>query len=239
MREIREELNSDDIVVSLSLGKDSIATLYLCSLVFKNIYCMFGEQLPGRRVDVEYANYLRNFFPKIKCIRFFPHPVFQRYWNEQIFRKHTQLDDPFFLNGGERDILAYEADYESLGNYMLWENGITPGQIYQAVGVKMSDSLNRRIALKKTGYINHKRKLIYPVKDFSTQDVYQLLKYKNIKLHPDYKHYGSTFEGMASKYWVNAYRKDPETWNLIKMYFPMAETYVMKDFFKRRTNGKP
>lgn len=237
MQEIRE-IVGPTIGLSLSLGKDSIASLILCNEVFDNIYCLFGEQLPTRSCDVKYANYLRKFFPKVKCINFYPHRVFVDYISNGIYRKHSDLKDPFFLNGGETDEDVYSLSYEDMANNMFLEYGIDPSDKYQAVGVKMSDSLNRRMALSRTGYINFKNRTFFPIRDFSTENVYEIIRLKGIKLHPDYLIYGSTFEGMAAKYWVNAYRKDPETWSLIKAYFPMAEAYVFRDLFKRRQNGQ-
>ena len=80
--------------------------------------------------------------------------------------------------------------------------------------------------------------MVYPIRDFSVLKVFDLFKYKGIRLHPDYKYYGSSFDGMAAKYWVKAYTSDPDTWNLIESYYPMAKTYVYKDIFKRELNEK-
>ena len=235
MKEIRKAVGSDTIVVSLSLGKDSIATLALCSMVFKNIYCFVAEMLPKRMRDRQYAEYIREFFPNIRKINFYPHPVFVKELSNDQFKLHTHYKDPFYENGEEEpEGFDYDYSYETLKNHLLLESGIDPTNIYQAVGVKMSDSLNRRISLNRIGYVNYKEKIVYPVRDFTTNGIYNFLKYKGIKLNPDYEFYGSSFDGISAKYWVNAYRKDPETWEMITAYNPMAKAYVYKDLFKRQ-----
>lgn len=236
MRELRETVGSGNIVLSLSLGKDSVASLILCSLVFDNIFCVTGEQLPRRARDRKYAEYLRQRFPKIRDMRFYPHPIFLDKLNENAFASPEMLVDPFCERGGEPEDL-YGYHYEGMKADICHQNGLDPDTIYQAVGVKMSDSVRRRISLTRIGYINYKDKLIYPIRDFSVKQVYELLKFKGIRLHPDYKYYGSSFDGMGAKYWVKAYRSDPETWSYIEAYFPMAKTYVYKDLFKREMNS--
>lgn len=237
MKEIRREVGSDSVIVSLSLGKDSVACLILCSMVFDKIYCMVGEQIPGRRVDREYAAYLRKCFPKIQRINFYPHPRFLEKWNDGIFRRHTQYADPFLERGGdEPESDTYQYDYRAMKNHLAIECGLDPTNTYQAVGVKMSDSMNRRISLTRIGYIKHSEHTIYPVRDYTGRSVFELLKYKGIRLHPDYQHYGSSFDGMSAKYWVKASRSDPETWRRITHYFPMAKAYVYRDIFKREMN---
>ena len=110
LREIRRAVDSENIVLSLSLGKDSVASLILLSMVFKNVYCIVGEQLPNRKRDREYAKYLQKRFPCIKKINFYPHPRFIDRINNEGFFKPDQLHDPFYLSGGEpeKDLYGYD-----------------------------------------------------------------------------------------------------------------------------------
>lgn len=236
MKELRREVGSDDVILSLSLGKDSVACLILLNMVFKNIYCMVGEQLPGRPSDRRYAAYLQDKFPSIRKINFYPHPLFLDKLNEGAFKSHTQLKDPFFEGHGEGDEYVYKYDYSGMRNNLALECGLNPLTTYQAVGVKMADSMQRRISLTRIGYVKREDLTIYPVRDYTPRTIYELIKYKGLRLHEDYKHYGSSFDGMAAKYWVKAYRSDPETWEWIEKYYPMAKTYVYKDIFKRQMN---
>lgn len=72
MQEIRDRIGMDEISVNVSLGKDSIATLWLCKQVFKKVHCLFFAQVPGRPRDERYMDYLS----KKLDVEFFvlPHP---------------------------------------------------------------------------------------------------------------------------------------------------------------------
>ena len=111
-------------------------------------------------------------------------------------------------------------------------------ELWTAVGLKKGDSARRRMKLTKVGYLEPKAKMAYPICEYSTRDVYELLKQTGIRLSADYPIYGSSFDAMSLKYWVRAKLNDPETWKYIRLWYPMAPAMIAKDRFRREKYGK-
>jgi len=193
------------------------------------------SQCPGRESETKYIGYVEKKF-NVK-IHVYPHPEIVNAIMYESYFRHTEVFDPFFEDP-EHDkndflhVTEFPGNYKDLlGSY--FKNSLGKPNLWTAIGIKAGDSVRRQKRLLEVGYADHKKKWLYPIAKYSSNDVYSLLEKIGVKLHEDYLHYGSSFDGISMKYWVRAYKNDPKTWEQIKFWYPMAETMIARDRFRR------
>lgn len=92
---------------------------------------------------------------------------------------------------------------------------------YICVGIKKSDSLDRRFA-KET------KTKKFPILDFTDKDVIKIIQENNCKLPRDYLIWGCTLDGYTAKWTIPFKRELPEEFERAKKYLPLLEVDIMR-----------
>lgn len=158
---------TDSVIVSVSLGKDSLVSLDLCKTYIKNVYAVFGYLLK----DLDYQ---QDMIKKIK----------KRY-NIQVLQIPAGVRNDLFHAG--------YLNYQRLHNIpdITDEDFFNTAREYFGVewiarGFKAADSVMRMMSIKKYGYIRKDTKIFMPVANFNKKALDQYIKEKAIEFPEEY-----------------------------------------------------
>jgi len=119
------------------------------------------------------------------------------------------------------DGLGWSAYTTDVYNRVLAD--VCPDKMH-ALGLRVSDGINRAAALKKYGAVRDKK--WFPIGSFFISDVVALIKKHNLKLSPDYELFGMSFE--SPRYWMMPLIKKnlPKTFARIKQQYPLVNLLI-------------
>lgn len=226
IRRAREELGIDRVMVGISGGKDSLATLDLCCEHFPPgcVHGYFLYLVPGLSFQERYLAYLERRF-RLSITRL-PHWMLSFWFQENHFRHQTAVRHTTRLTR-IRDVEAHL-------------RAIT-GVEWFATGEKCCDSLERNTQIVQCGGINPQRRRIFPLGFWSHAAVYNYIKQKNIALPPEY----ATADGGSASSFGSFWERDikmirehyPDDFAKIKKMFPLIESqgvrYSLRDEMKK------
>lgn len=167
LRDVHE--STDTILVGLSGGKDSLATLDLCVKEFgsKNVQCYFMYFVKGLRCVETMIHYCERRY-KVK-VHYFPH------WRLGRAYKYAQYMPHIANASGWRDMKLTDIEQAARS---------ASGCEWLAYGQRMTDSLERRAMLHKLCGIDRKAKRVYPLWEWNAQAVFAYLRQKQIPMPP-------------------------------------------------------
>lgn len=217
------------VTLGFSCGKDSLICLDILRRADVEVIPIYFYIVPGLEfINDNIKMYERHF--GIKVVKL-PHPILYDYVNHQDWQTLDRT----------KDLLEYDLDketFESLREWYLSEDlGIDADSIPDVAGIKMADSLNRRLMIRKIGYHDKPKNKLYLAKDFTNNEVYDYLKLRGIPLTPDYKLFGRSWDGLNYHYSFGVRKSYPKDWAKIKEYFPLIELEILRyEQFKRIKN---
>lgn len=199
---------TDSVLVSFSMGKDSIVTMDLCAKYFRNVQPFFMYLVPGLKFqDEALAKYEKHYDVDIIRVPHFENADFYRYGS---FR------DP--------DYSVPRVKIRGIYEYLRKETGIK----WIAGGEKINDSIVRRAMLKHSGSIDVERGRFYPVMYWTDKEIKQYIKMNNL-LYPKFnRELGFSFHSLAGKELSAIKQIYPEDYNRIIKFFPEARAGVLQ-----------
>lgn len=205
----KKNTSFDSVLVGLSMGKDSLATLDICSKIYKKVIPFYLYIHPDLRHVKEKMEEVEDKY-NVKVLKY-PHVALSILLNASVYRIGYQGQTPKY-------------NHLELYNYIRKDTSVD----YIAVGIKTSDSMIRSAMIKSLALrgIDHKRRILYPIYNYKKNDV--LDKCKEIGIKPlTYK--GKVTDGLNVDYetlkWMidNGYEDD---YKKITKIFPLAKTLI-------------
>lgn len=208
---------TDSVLVSFSMGKDSIVTLDLCKKYFKHVEAFFMYLVPHLKFqDEALAKY-------------------ERHYNMKIIRVPHFEDGDFYRFGSFRDP-DYSVPRVKINNiyeYLREKTGID----WIAGGEKINDSIVRRAMLKHSGSIDVKRRRFYPVMYWTDKQIKEYIRLNGL-LYPEFnRKLGFSFHSLAGKELSAIKKIYPEDYQRILKFFPEAKAGVLQyETYKKRSD---
>lgn len=201
---------SEAVLVGLSGGKDSLVTLDLCAEIFPRVEAWFMYLVDGLRVAESMIDYCerryRRVVPTFKVHRV-PHWMLSHYFKHAIYRSHvTELSRMPAIK------------FIDIEHYVQDKSGI----LWNAMGHRMADSLERRGMLHKLAGIDEKAHRVYPLWQWSKRDVYAYLRAKRIPL--------PTRLDDRAQWNTSGIRLSPDTIRALKTKFPADYKKILEVF---------
>lgn len=199
---------TDSVLVSFSMGKDSIAVLDLCFKYFKTVQSFFMYMVPGLKFQEEaLAKYEHHYHTKIIRVPHFETADFYRFGS---FR--------------DADYSVPRVKIRQIYDYLRQKTGI----YWIAGGEKINDSIVRRAMLKHSGSIDEQRLRFYPIMYWTDKEVKQYIKMNGL-LYPKFnRELGFSFHSLAGKELSAIKHIYPQDYERILKFFPEAAAGVLR-----------
>ncbi|MEI2416202.1 phosphoadenosine phosphosulfate reductase [Orrella sp. JC864] len=202
-----------ETLLAFSLGKDAVAAWLGIQRHFARVIPVYMYLVPGLEFVQESIDYYERFFGE-RIIQM-PHPSLHRWLNGHIFRPPQQcavVEQAGLPNHSYEDVFAA----------VRQDHGLDPGLMY-ATGVRAADSPMRLVALKTHGSIHEKGLKYHPVWDWKKADLLREFRRAGVKLAPDYRVFGRTFDGLDVRFLGPMKRHFPRDYQRVLEMFPLAE----------------
>lgn len=215
LQRARNEFGIDSVIVGVSGGLDSIATLSLCRSTFSRVEAYFMYVVPGLSFQERYLQYLERRFG-VELLRI-PHWAVARSLRGATFRHATPSS-----------VSVPALKMSDVDAYIRRQFGID----WIATGEKANDSLERAAQIKRCGGIHEGRKRIFPLATWSHADVANHLARERIVAPPDYRlrpaetHRGNFDYLLSFDEIVPIKEHFPEDFEKIKQVFPLIEAQI-------------
>lgn len=233
-------IDSETVILKQSLGKDAVLSLDILKSEGFNVINVYNAWIPNLPSDVEYIKYLNTLYTNMKWVVSVHRTTMMDF--QDLSYMTLEATDHFFHIAKKYE--DFDIDAETKVNYVKEK---VP-DAWLAIGLKKSDSPRRRVTLNKfSGNMNHSKKVVYPVAEYTNEQVWSELKARGIKLHPHYQMFGRSFEGLCGKYLPALYhyaekddgsrlhqvaKKDIE---YIESIFPLAKAkYIQQKLLEKR-----
>jgi len=208
---IRHEAG-DTLMLSFSLGKDSIAA-WIALRDYFNVVPYFLYSVPGLTFEEESLAYFERKFGT-RIIRL-PHQ-----------NLYTRLND-FVYQPPQRCRYIEAAGfpyykYEDIRKWACQAAGLPEDTMY-ATGVRAYDTPYRRTAIRTHGPITRSEHKFHAIWDWSLDDVIESIRGAGMKLPPTYKVFGSSFDNLGARYLVPMKRHYPEDYKRLLEWYPLAD----------------
>ena len=96
-------------------------------------------------------------------------------------------------------------------------------RLSEADGLKACDSLERRTMLRTHGPMREDSLKCSVIWDWGAQEVRDYLDSFGIKGPPDYAMFGTSFDGLSSRFTREIKKRYPEDYEIIKAWFPLID----------------
>ena len=209
-----QEQVTDTVILSFSMGKDSIAALDLAYKHFEHVFPFFMYLVPG----LEFQE---------RDLRWYEH----RY-NTHIIRVPHFEDSEFYRYGSFREpdetvpVVKIGDIYASIREQT--------GAEWIVGGEKIADSIVRRPMLKRSGCIDEGRGRFYPLIDWHKADVLKYIKLNRLYMPKFQRELGFSFHSLAGKELSVIKRVYPSDYQRILQFFPEAEAGVIQyEYYKK------
>jgi 3'-phosphoadenosine 5'-phosphosulfate sulfotransferase (PAPS reductase)/FAD synthetase len=215
-RQVREV--SDKVVLSFSMGKDSIAAYNMLKRYWdvKDIYPVFLYMIPGLRFQEEQLSYYEGVFGQ--RIKRMPNPSLPLQIDANMYQSPDRVDIIFDAN-------MYRHSYDEVFTAAKIDLGLS-ADTYTAVGVRSADSVMRRASIARHGAINKKRKQFFPVFDWKIADIVSSIRDSKIKLPYDYRIWGKSFDGLDYRFLKGLKQYFPDDYKAVLDYFPFIHLEI-------------
>lgn len=210
----------DTAILAFSTGKDSIAAWLQMRKYFKRIVPYYCYCVPGLAFVEKSLAYYEDFFGT--HIYRLPHRSFYRWLRNLTFQppEHVTKIEATPMPGPEYD--------DGMIGQIIREKLNLPEDTYVGMGVRMADSPLRRAGLKNHGCINHGQKRFYPVYDWKKADLLREFDAAGVKLPPDYRIFGRTFDGIDYRFLKPLKEAYPEDYARVLEWFPLADLELFR-----------
>jgi hypothetical protein len=207
-------------ICSFSMGKDSIAAYIQMKKYFDRVIPVFYYIVPGLEFQRKSLEYYQNEVFKDERIIQVPSPAIYRQLAYYMYQHPGAVD-------ALHDADIYIPHYDEL--FMIVKAGLgLPGDTYTGVGVRITDSLNRRFSIKRYGAENAKRCQFYPVFDWTNDVLISEIRQSGIKLPVDYRIWGRSFDGFHYKFLKPLKDHFPDDFERVKALYPFVELELLR-----------
>ena len=204
---------TDSVIVAFSGGKDSVVTMDLCKRYIKNVYVFFMYYVN----DLSFQNRIVEWCERKYGVTVLRLPHFEV--SEFINNGCYCVEDPNSPIIKINDIYAYVRQYF--------------GCEWIAAGERVADSMWRRAMIKQSGYIDHKRKRLYPVANFNKSHILSYIKANKLKISEEHDILGHSFNGLQAESLLAIKAKYPNDFEKIRKVFPFCMTEIKRmEFFR-------
>lgn len=215
LQRAKSEFNIDEVIVGVSGGYDSVATLSLCRSHLSRVSAFFMYVVPDLEFQERYLQYLERRFD-VSILRI-PHWAVSRSLRGAAFRHATpqSVETPVLKMA---DIDAFVRQRFNVA--------------WIATGEKANDSLERAAQIKKCGGINSTRKRLFPLATWTHGDVTSYLARERIMSPPDYRlrppntHRGNFDYLLSFDELIPIAEHFPDDFARIKQVFPLVESQL-------------
>ena len=205
---------SPSVLVGLSGGKDSLATLELCLAAFSHVEAFLMEMVPGLECERgPVAAAARRAHVELHCV---PHWHLSHYLKTGVFAPRCRGLGRF-RNVRQRDVEAL----------LRKRTGIQ----WVAYGHRMDDGASRRFYLRKRGVIDWQHLRLAPLYDWRTREVLQFLRAHKISPPPArYGTAGRRVTGFDLTERCLSWLRDnhPKDYQRVLEFFPDAHAVVIR-----------
>lgn len=194
---------TDSVIMSFSMGKDSIVAYDLCCQYFKHVYPFFMYLVRG----LEFQE---------RTLRWY-----ERKYGNEIIRV------PHFENSNLMKYGAYR-DYDdnvpitTINDTYDYVRDMT-GAEWIADGERITDSIVRRAMIKHSGAIDVKRKVFHPVANWHKDDVLKYIQYKQLYLSREQTKIGFSLASLDGRELSIIHEMYPNDYQKILEIFPFAD----------------
>lgn len=199
---------TDSVIVAFSGGKESAATLDLCTRYFEHVAAFFLYIVPGLSFQERQLEWYEKRYG-VEIMRL-PHPMVSEFMRYGTYRD----PDPGVKVMGINDVYSF----------VRWYTGMW----WIAAGERIDDSIVRRAMIKHSGTIDEQRGRIYPVATWSKKEVFAYMKAKRLRLGGDSRALGFSFRGLEGNQLHAIKQKFPEDYEKIRAYYPFCESAVRR-----------
>lgn len=177
-----KSLGIDQVIVGVSCGKDSIATLDLCHKHLSRVAAYFLYLVPGLSFQERYLSYLERRYAPLQILRL-PHWSLSRLFRGNTFR--------FVHRGSYKTRILHARDTDA---YLRQQTGID----WIATGEKACDSVERNAMIRRVDGVDTRRRRFWPLAYWQQASTYNHLKTNAIALPPDYSLSAASFQPSSS-----------------------------------------
>jgi len=195
-------LDTDTIGVAMSFGKDSLATLDLCSQVFRHIEAYYLYRIRGLRIIRKWAKFVQDRYGVL--VRMYPHFDLTRCYRYSVLQPHWPE---------ARKVCVLK--FIDLENYFRKDANVE----WVAYGWRRNDSLNRAIIMKTCGGFQPETRRVFPLRAWKRKEVYEYLQKRGIPFPPSL--------GRKDQGGLDFHAGALET---LKAYYPDDYRKVLRDF---------
>lgn len=217
------KLGIDSVIVGVSGGRDSVATLDLCVKHFRTVRAYFMYIVPGIQFQERYLQMLERRY-KVEIVRV-PHFTLPRIMSQGVFRHKTKSTGAL-RKCRQHHLYAYIR--QQLGLHWI------------ALGEKASDSLQRNTQMAQRGGVQTQRGTIMPLAWWSNSDVESYVSSLRIPLAPDYalaasapdalrrSRSGSFSSLLRIDALIQIRERYPDDYERIKRMFPLVDAHIIR-----------
>ncbi len=212
-RHMRETFG-ETILLSFSLGKDSVAAWLQARRYFPRIIPFYMDLIPGGLSFVnEAVTYYEQFFgtPILRV----PNPSLSRMLRNAVYQPSSRLD-------ALQDINVPVVTRDEVEDYIRGLTGVGH-DTYTALGTRAADSAVRRNAVEKFGSVTPARRTFLPVFDWAIDRMHREFAEAGVKLPADYRMFGISFDGVDWRFTEPLKRLRPDDYAKIKRWFPLCD----------------
>lgn len=211
---------SPTILLSFSLGKDSIGAWIKLKKFFKRIIPFYMYSIPDLAFIEKSIRYFEDHF-QTPIIRM-PHPALYRMLANFVFQPPERCHIIEDLR-----ISDFSYSYDALHNELISCCGL-PADTFCANGARCLDNLSRRAGIKKWGSLNPRRRTFMPIYDWNAAQLEQCLRKEKIKLPVDYIMFGRSLDGIDVRFLAPIAERFPEDYKRILEWFPLANLELLR-----------
>lgn len=214
---VREKTN--EVLVFYSGGKDSLVMLDYARKNFDRVVCVFMYFVKGLEHIEKYLRYAAS-FPNVEVVQF-PHWILSTIHKEGIYCKPTPSQKLLKLS----DVVKAAKN----------QTGID----WIFMGMKQSDSMNRRLMLRSYTLesINEKSGIVYPLSRWSKGDVLSYIKINQLPMPINYGVKQSKSSGMvfSEATFLFLRKKYPQDLEKIYTAYPMSRQILFEYDYRQKT----
>lgn len=219
---------TDTVALAFSAGKDSVGAWLMMRRHFKRIVPIYKCLVPGLQFVEDALRYYEDWFGT-KIIRA-PHPSLYRMLSNCLYQPPERVG---ILEAAELE----EFSHEELRDWCMDDLGLPRGT-WIAVGTRACDSPQRRMAFWKHGPQNRKLGTFYPVYDWNKATLYEAIKAAGVKLPPEYRVFGRSWDGIDFRFLYGIRKHWPEDYAKIVEWFPLCELEFVRYEMHLKRGGK-
>lgn len=209
---------TEAVLLSFSCGKDSIASWLECRRHFRRIEPYYLYLVP----DLEFVEISLKYYESFFSTRIarLPHPKLYA-WIDGNFHQPPERAETNLAVGWEAP------SYDDMEEMFRTYRGL-PREAYTAIGVRASDSIQRRLGMRAHGGVNHQRAKFWPIANWSKQRLVDELVKAKVRLPIDYRLFGRSFDGLFAHYLEPIRAHFPRDYMRIQEFFPLIDVDRMR-----------